>query len=196
MNATSRASRREPVSSPELTRPGPPGSSPAGSQLRSARRASARVHPAHVSGPSSGRPRGATTLFEVPFASAMSELDLALWSVRWTSRFACTPRCILVLTAPRSCALTTTPGCSWSAVRPRNSGCSGPEPGVTQHRRASTNATWWPPAARTSSTLPSPFPSAYAPARPTPRTVHSDEPPINVSPGFAAAWWAFNSVAS
>lgn len=78
MNAISRASRREPVSSPELTRPGPPGGSPAGSQLRSARRASARVDPAHVSGPSSGRPRGATTLFEVPFASAMSGLDLAL----------------------------------------------------------------------------------------------------------------------
>jgi hypothetical protein len=78
MNTTSRASRREPASPPEPTRPGPPGSSPAGSQPQSARRASARVHPAHVYGPSSGRPRGATTLFEVPFASAMSELDLAL----------------------------------------------------------------------------------------------------------------------
>jgi hypothetical protein len=78
MNAICRASRREPVSSPELTRPGSPGGSPVGSQLRSARRASARVDPAHVSGPSSGRPRVATTLFEVPFASAMSGLDLAL----------------------------------------------------------------------------------------------------------------------
>lgn len=78
MNAISGASGREPVSSPELTRPGPPGSSPAGSPVRSARRASARVDPAQVSGPSSGRPRGATALFEVPFASAMSELDLAL----------------------------------------------------------------------------------------------------------------------
>jgi hypothetical protein len=37
------------------------------------------VHPAQVYGPASGRPpRGATTLFEVPFASAMSDRALAL----------------------------------------------------------------------------------------------------------------------
>jgi hypothetical protein len=79
MNAINRASRREPASPPEPTRPGPPGSSPAGLHLPAPRRASAREHPAHVYGPSSGRPaRGASTLFEVPFASAMSELDLAL----------------------------------------------------------------------------------------------------------------------
>ncbi|MHB1570484.1 MAG: hypothetical protein ACYCXW_18680 [Solirubrobacteraceae bacterium] len=37
------------------------------------------MQPAQAYGPSPGRPpRGATTLFEVPFASAMSDLDLAL----------------------------------------------------------------------------------------------------------------------
>jgi hypothetical protein len=79
-NAMGAASRREPASSPASTQPGPAGSSPTGLQLPSApRRAPARVHPAQVHGTSSGRPaRGATTLFEVPFACAMSELELAL----------------------------------------------------------------------------------------------------------------------
>jgi hypothetical protein len=79
MNAVSRASRVGSASSPEATNRSPSGSSPADLHLPAPRRASARVHPAQVYGPSSGRPpRGATTLFEVPFESAMSDLDLAL----------------------------------------------------------------------------------------------------------------------
>jgi hypothetical protein len=43
------------------------------------RRRSTPVHPARVDEPTSGPPvRGGTTLFEVPFASPMSDLDLAL----------------------------------------------------------------------------------------------------------------------
>jgi hypothetical protein len=77
MNAISRASRREPASSPERTQPGPSGSSPPGLHLRAPPRASGRVHP--VYGPASGPPpQGATTLFEVPFASAMSDRELAV----------------------------------------------------------------------------------------------------------------------
>jgi hypothetical protein len=79
MNAISRASRHESASSPESTQFGPCGSSAAGLHLPAPPRASARVHPAQWYGPSSGRPaQGATTLFEVPFASAMSDRGIAL----------------------------------------------------------------------------------------------------------------------
>jgi hypothetical protein len=196
MNAISRASRREPASSPELT-----------GRVRRVARLRVRGFDQHAEhrlactphacpGP---RPVGQGVqprCLRCRSLARSASLTSRCWSARWTSRFACTPRCILVLTAPRSCALTTTSGCSWSAVRPRDSGCSRPEPGVAQHRRASTNGTWSRRRRAPARPYTCPFPRAYAPARPRPRTVHSDESPINVPPGFAAAWWGFNSVAS
>ncbi len=140
-------------------------------------------------------PRGATTLFEVPFAGAMSGLDLALLertldlSIRMHAKMHPRPDSPAFVRLDHYSGLFLERGAAegqWM-LQARTWG--------HQHRRASTNGTWWPPAARTSSTLPSPFPSAYAPARPTPRTVNSDEPPMNVSPEFAVAWWGFNSVA-
>jgi hypothetical protein len=62
------------TTTPTATATHQPGSS--GSAVR---RPSPRVHPAHVPAPTSRRPaRGGIQLFEVPFASAMNDRDLAL----------------------------------------------------------------------------------------------------------------------